>query len=510
MLRDLKSHDIVTNDILQYAAKRTIESGATAEELIDEAAHRIVTAVKHHKSASLKIDILCGPGNKGGIGFVVATLLKELKYRVRVYVFLSPDKVFKSEAAHAAEVFIGKTLKMSNFEPDPDVLVIDALFGSSLSKPIEAPYFEVIERLNHGVKAGVIAIDMPSGICGNTSKINSIAVEADTTIAFDRLRPGHVLFPGHAFCGKIELVPTDIQEVFLSPSLGHFAHQVHINTHEYYNDFIPKLDPCLHKYNRGYALILSGGIRSTGAARLAARAAARTGAGIVKIGAPRDAISVIAAHETSIIPCDVSDKTTFEKQLNDKRLGCLIAGPGLELNSRGEALMQTILDYITQHDLNAVLDADILTLIASHKKDNYPDLCNRVLLTPHEGEYERLFPEYLKKDKISQARYAAQKMNAVCLFKGPDTVIAAPDGRVSIQTIPCFNLATAGSGDLLAGIAGGLIARKMPIFEAACAAATVHSEAGAKSNYGSLAEDIVQHIKPPIASRCWRSLTCTS
>ena len=140
-------------------------------------------------------------------------------------------------------------------------------------------------------------------------------------------------------------------------------------------------------------------------------------------------------------------------------------------------------------------------MIANNKHDNYPDCHNQVLITPHEGEYKRLFPEYSKKDKITQARYAAKKMNVVCLLKGPDTVIASPCGRVSIQTKPCFNLATAGSGDLLAGVAGGLIARGMPIFEAACAATIVHSDAGKKVDFGALAEDIVIHIKPPIVSK---------
>ncbi|MFT6072162.1 MAG: hydroxyethylthiazole kinase-like uncharacterized protein yjeF [Alphaproteobacteria bacterium] len=499
MLKDFKNLNVVTNDILQYAAKRTIESGATAQELMSDVAHRVVSAVKHHKSSSLKIDILCGPGNKGGIGFVIANLLKELKFRVRVFVYLSPDKVFKTQAAYAAKQYTGKIEKIADFAPDPENLIIDALFGSNIHNNIEAPYNHLIDTVNAGSKAGVIAIDLPSGVYGNTGKIMGVAIEADSTIAFDRLRPAHMLFPSHALCGTISLVSTNIQEVFLSPSSEHFSHQVHVNEQRFYNNLIPKLDPCLHKYKRGYTLILSGGIKSTGAARLAARAAARAGAGIVKIGAPRDAIPIIAAHETSIIPCDVSDKTTFEKQLSDDRLGCLIAGPGLELNHRGEVMMQTIIDYICQKNLHAVLDADILTLIAMHKKEHYPNFQNKVLLTPHEGEYERLFPEYVKKDKITQARYAAKQMNAVCLLKGPDTVIAAPDGRVAIQTKPCFNLATAGSGDLLAGIAGGLIARNMPIFEAACAAAIVHSDAGEKSNYGALAEDIVHHIAPPIA-----------
>jgi len=470
MLKDFKNLNVVTNDIIQYAAKRTLESGATEAELINDLAQRVVSSVKHHKSASLKVDILCGPGNKGGIGFIAANILKSLKFRVRVFVYLSPDKIYKKEAAFAADKYTGSVQKISDFKPEPENLIIDALFGSNIQKNIEEPYNTLMHTVNNGIKAGVIAIDLPSGIQGDTGKIMGNAIEADHTIVFDRLRPAHLLFPSHALCGSIDLVSTNIQEVFLSPSADHFAYQLCVNEQRFYNDLIPKLDPFLHKYNRGYALILSGGLQSTGAARLAARAAARVGAGIVKIGAPRDAISIIAAHETSIIPCDVSDKTTLEKQLNDTRLGCLIAGPGLELNHRGAVIMQTIIDYICQKNLRAVLDADILTLIAMHKKGHYPNF-----------------------------RHAAEKMNAVCLLKGPDIVIAAPDGRVSIQTKPCFNLATAGSGDLLAGIAGGLMARKMPIFEAACAAAITHTEAGDKSQSGDLAEDIAHHISPPLA-----------
>jgi NAD(P)H-hydrate epimerase len=499
LLKNFKNLNIVTNDIIDYATRRTIESGATAQDLMQDTAQRIVNAVKNHPSSSLKVDILCGPGNKGGIGFVVAQILKELKYRVRVFVYISPDKIFKKEAYDASVKYNEATQKLSDFHTDPEYLIIDALFGSNIHTNTESPYDELIKKINQGEKAGIISIDLPSGIQGDTGKIMGVAIKADQTIVFDRLRPAHLLFPGHGLCGNIVIVSTNIQEVFLSPSAEHFSYQLYVNEQRFFNHLIPSLDPCLHKYLRGYTLILSGGIKSTGAARLAARAAARVGAGIVKIGAPRDAIPIIANHETSIIPTDISDKTTLEKHLDDSRLGCLIAGPGLELNNRGAVIMQTIIDYICHKNLKAVLDADILTLIAMHKKDNYPNLNNNVLLTPHEEEYRRLFPEMNKKDKITKARHAAKIMNAVCLLKGPDTVIAAPDGRVSIQTKPCFNLATAGSGDLLAGIVGSLISRKMPIFEAACAAVIVHSEAGEKVTYGALSEDIVNFITPPIA-----------
>ena len=396
--------------------------------------------------------IKCGSGNNGGDGYFIAQMLRDKKFRVTVFAPAQGEEC-SAHSLHAAKDYKGVTKPLSQFEPDKDTLVIDALFGSGISRDIEDIYTEIIQKLNDGQKAGVISVDIPSGISGDTGKILGVAVRASITVCFERLRPGHVLFPGHGHCGAITVKHIGINEIFLSASDD--VPETVLNSKKFYHCDLPKPNPYLHKYTRGYVNIVAGSIISTGSARLCARAAMRIGVGIVKIGVHGRALDIIASHETSSMPYLLEEQNHFLPELNHEYLGCLVMGLGLGTDRRAELLMDMVLKRIAEDEtFKCVMDADIITLLAQRNKDDYK-LSPNIILTLHEEDFSILFPHLLDMDKITRARKAAEDMNAIILFKGPDTVLAHPDGRCVLQTRPLFNLATSGSGDVLCGILGG-------------------------------------------------------
>lgn len=492
----LCSNKVVSNSLLRYADKRSVESGISGYELVKNAAEIVVDTILEKFPARFRVSVLCGPGNNGGDGYFIAQLLRDKKFRVNVF---APDQSSECSAhsLHAAQDYAGTIKPLSQFEPEKDTLVIDALFGSGIKRPIEDMYADVIKKLNDGKKAGVISVDIPSGICAETGAIMGIAVQAAITVCFERLRPGHVLFPGHAHCGAVTVKKIGINDIFLEAS-DKGEQEIELNSQNIYMQQIPKPNPYLHKYTRGYVNIVGGDLTSIGAARLCSRGAAKTGVGIIRMGVPQHVLSVVAGFENAHVPYVLEDKSHFIKELEHPHLGCVVIGPGSGLNRRAEILLDVILERASKDpDFRAVLDADIITLLAKRDKKDY-QLTPNILLTPHEGEFKRLFPELAGHDKMTQACMAAKDIGATVLLKGPDTLIATPDGRCVIQTRPLFNLATAGSGDILCGIVAGLIARKMPVFEAACAAIALHADAAEEAALYSTADELAEYVKMPL------------
>lgn len=425
--------------------------------------------------------VLCGPGANGGDGFVVARLLTRAGWPVRLGL-LGERGALKGDAALAADAWTGLV------EPaDPAMLadaelVVDALLGAGLTRPVEGRAADLIAAMSGKT---VIAVDLPSGVHGDDGQILGSAPQAALTVTFYRKKPGHVLTPGRFRCGEIVVADIGIPDAVLDViQSNHWE-----NGPALWRGVFPQPQPDGHKYQRGHAVALGGGVM-TGAARLAARAALRAGAGLVTVACPSSALPIYAAGSPSLIVEAADDDAAFAALLKDKRKNAVLLGPGAGVGAVTRARVLAALEA----EKSCVLDADALTSFADEPQNLLDRLDDRCLLTPHEGEFARLFNERdvagRGSSKLARARAAAAYSGAVVLLKGADTVVAAPDGRAAVNTLASPWLATAGSGDVLGGVALGLMTQGMPTFEAACAAAWLHGAAGVRLGPGLIAEDL--------------------
>jgi NAD(P)H-hydrate epimerase len=435
--------------------------------------------------------VLCGPGNNGGDGFVVARLLKEAGWPVRVGL-IGARAALKGDAALMASLYDGVV-----DDPAPALLegagvIVDALFGTGLQRPVEGAAKAMIEAAN-AHPAPAVAIDIPSGVDADTGAVLGAAIDAAATVTFITKKPGHVLFPGRALCGAVEIAgigvdPADVAAA--RPAL--FENHPAIFAAQW-----RRLDWTTHKYVRGHAAVVSGPRLRTGAARLAANAALRAGAGLVTVLSPKDAGDENAAHLTAVMIREADDAAALAAILADPRFTAALIGPGAGV---GEATRAKTLAILASKAA-AVLDADALVSFEQSPAALFEKLRHDDVLTPHGGEFARLFPaEAASPDRLTAARRAAARANAVIVLKGADTIIAAPDGRAAVNTNAPFDLATAGSGDVLAGIILGRRATGMPGFEAACAGVFLHGLCGKAVGAGLIADDLVNAIPGALAA----------
>jgi NAD(P)H-hydrate epimerase len=432
--------------------------------------------------------VLCGPGNNGGDGFVVARLLKQRGWPVWCETIAEPDRL-KGDAAEAFRRWDGETRPISDVAPSAD-LFIDALFGAGLSRALEGQAAHLAEALAERREA-VIAIDVPSGVHGDTGQLlGGIAFRAGLTVTFVRRKPGHVLLPGRTHCGDVVCADIGMPEAAVLRALGAGP-----STFALTDGFALAVQSGAHKYDRGHCLVVSGPANSAGAARLAALGAARAGAGLTTIIAPADAA---ALHRTQLTAVMVRDGDLAD-QLADDRKNAVVIGPGLGLDEADGAQVNAVLAARRA----TVLDADALTLIAKNGAQGIQGIHESCVLTPHGGEFARLFPDLAgdlaTRGKLAVTREAAMRCNATVLFKGADTVIARPDGTAAIDTLAPPWLATAGSGDVLAGLIGGLMAQGLPPFEAACGGVFLHGAAARRLGPGLLADDLPDALPAVLA-----------
>ena len=439
--------------------------------------------------------VLCGPGNNGGDGYVVARLLREAGIAVRIFAQGKPRD--GSDAALVAKECPVAAEPLEAFEPAVDTLVVDALYGAGLARPLDGPAQAAALRCRDA-GATVVAIDLPSGVSGASGSTWERSFEAALTVTFFRLKPGHLLEPGRTRCG--ETVVTDIG--IPASVLDEIAPKTFANAPDLWRKAFPRPARAQHKYSRGHAAVFSGGPVSTGAARLAALAAARVGAGAVTVLAPGNALAANAAHLTSIMLKRVDDDD-LDAVMGGHAPDALVLGPGYGLE---RPVGERVLALLARMERGAlVLDADGITAFRDAPErlfDVAKEARAALVLTPHEGEFGRLFPNLASDDdrsKLDRARAAAGRAGAVVVLKGPDTVIAAPDGRAAINCNGSPWLATAGSGDVLAGLIAGLAAQSMPAFEAACASVWLHAEAATRFGPGLIAEDL-PGLMPPLLS----------
>lgn len=481
--RLFSNHTLLTSRQMAEAERLTSVAGTPGIALMAEAGAAVVRAI-FQRWSPCPVTVLCGPGNNGGDGFVVAQLLAQAGWPTRL-ALLGERMILKGDAAHHAAQWTGAIEPLSPAVLIGAALVVDALFGAGLARPLQGQAVLTLAAA-HNANLPIVAIDVPSGVVGDTGEFwveslgeSSGLAPVALTVTFFRKKPGHVLLPGRLLCGPV--VVADIGTP--ASVLAGIESATFENAPALWQAALPVLRTAGHKYQRGHALIL-GGYPQTGAARLAARAAARIGAGLVTVAVPERALPIYAATLTSIMVAPLTGPNDLAQLLKDSRLSAFLIGPGY--GQSDIALQNTLALLATGKP--CVLDADAMTAFASQAKALAEAITGPCVLTPHEGEFSRLFDS--SGDKLTRCRHAARDMGAVVVLKGADTVIAAPDGRAIINSNAPPTLATAGAGDVLAGLICGLLAQGMPAFEAAAAGVWLHGAAAAEFGPGLMAEDL--------------------
>jgi hydroxyethylthiazole kinase-like uncharacterized protein yjeF len=468
------------------ADQLTIAAGTSGLELMERAGLAVAEAVRRHLPTGARVAVMTGPGNNGGDGFVAARFLASVGYHVTVGLLVARDRL-TGDAAAAAASWTGVAKPLSPAMAGEADLVVDALFGAGLDRPVEGIAADTIDAVNRS-EVPVVAVDLPSGVNGSDGRIMGTAIRAHESVTFFRLKPGHLLMPGRSRSGAVTVADIGIEAKVLAtiqPVTWRNAPALWT---------LPALAVDGHKYSRGHVLVVSGPATRTGAARLAARGALRAGAGLVTVASPPGALVENAAQLTAIMILSMDGPKGLASILVDKRKNAVVMGPALGL---GDATIELVTAALASRSA-VVLDADALMSFAG-AVDRLASLIGEraapVVLTPHEGEFARLFPDLaLTTSKLERARLAAELTGATVVLKGPDTVVASPAGPAAIANNAPPQLATAGSGDVLAGMVGGLLAQGLEGFAAAAAAVWLHGEAGRARGRGLIAEDLPEAL----------------
>lgn len=509
--------ELLTSQEMGAADRQAVVLGVASLTLMENAGRCVADAVATLAPAGGRIGVLAGPGNNGGDGFVAARLLEERGFDVLLGLLGSTAEL-RGDAAVMAGRWTGEVRPAGALALEDCDVIVDALFGAGLSRPLEGQAAEVVEAINAAGKP-VVAVDVPSGLDGSTGEAAGPVVRATHTVTFFRRKPGHVLLPGRLLCGAVTVADIAIPEAVLAA----VRPQTFLNGPALWLGSFPWPRLEGHKYSRGHAVVVSGPAAATGAARLGARGALRVGAGLVTVAAEQEAVAVNAAHLTAIMLRAYRGPLGLAELLSDARKNAVLIGPGRGVGTDVVEEVMTLLATAAA----VVLDADALTAFADGQENGgsafgFTPMSARapspgraglmsaikrrqaaVVLTPHEGEFQRLFPG-LSGSKLERVRTAAQDSGAVVVLKGPDTVIAAPDGRAVINDNGPPWLASAGTGDVLAGFVTGLLAAGMPAFPAASAAVWLHGACAAARGPGLIAEDLPERL-PEILDRLHRA-----
>ncbi len=496
-------YELLTPQEMAEADRQTIETGVRDGFSLMLAAGRAVAEVAQRMfPRNTPVAVLCGPGNNGGDGYIAAQFLLEAGLEVVCFASAPPQK--GSDAMRASLFYKGSVTNFSEFSVASFGGVIDALFGAGLARDIRGAEAIAIDTVNNS-DVPVVAVDLPSGISGESGDILGTAIRARATVTFFRKKLGHLLQPGRAHCGVLHVADIGIPDHILAAIEPH----VFENAPDLWESSLPVLGVDAYKYSRGHVAVFSGNAHSTGAARLSALAAARSGAGAVTLLSPPDAMAVNAAHLTSIMLRETRGLKDVGQFFAERKVAAAVLGPGYgnRVFARDHALFLASSELEGFHGL--VLDADGITAFEQKPNELFDRRQNAktaLMLTPHEGEFRRLFPDIARSSvsKIGKAREAAKRANAVIIYKGPDTVVAEPGGVAIVNSNGTPLLATAGSGDVLTGIMCGLLAQGMPVFAAACASVWIHADAARRFGHGLVAEDLPAQL-PAVLSALARS-----
>ncbi|MEM9738526.1 MAG: NAD(P)H-hydrate dehydratase [Pseudomonadota bacterium] len=464
--------------VITPAAMRTAEAKVIADGtqgyLLMRRAGEAVAAHLQSWFPDGPVRILCGPGGNGGDGFVAARALSVLGRDVRV--FCSVDRAaLKGDAALAAADWNDEIASLEDAVSAEGDVTLDALFGSGLARRLSGAAAELASQ-----SGPVVSVDVPSGVDGLTGRARGPAFQANFTVTFAALRPAHVLVPGRSRCGQVAIADIDVPIIDMTGE----------NVPADWMDDLPWPVDETHKHARGRLVVVAGGLAQTGAARLAARAGLRAGAGLVTLLCPPSATLAVASQVTAEMVQAFS--APEELRMDAEDADTIVIGPaaGVSIETRENVLAALA------SPARCVLDADALSVFQDEPGELFAELRAFDVLTPHPGEFRRLFGtlEADSENRIEAARTAAARAGCVVLLKGADTVIACPDGRARINTHATPWLATAGSGDVLSGVIGGLLAQGMDSFDAACAAAWMHGDAARRFGPGLIATDLESQL----------------
>ncbi|RDD63924.1 NAD(P)H-hydrate dehydratase [Ferruginivarius sediminum] len=474
--------EVLTVEETYRADQAAIQAGVQGFQLMENAGRAVAEALDKRMERGC-VAVLCGPGNNGGDGWVAARHLQRKGWQVRLASMVDREKL-KGDAAHHARQWHGTVEELSPAALDGADAVIDALFGAGLSRGLHGAVRDVVQAVRRR-RVPVFAVDVPSGVKGDDGQtLGDVAVEARATVTFFRKKPGHLLMPGRKLCGEVILADIGIPQNVLHDIVP----ATFENVAALWRARWPWRRPDTHKYDYGHAVVF-GGVEATGAGRLACRAALRGGAGLVSVAVPSAVLPVYATGMPSLITMALDGEEAFGELISDTRKNAFLIGPGAGVTATTRWRAESLLDT----GRAVVLDADALTVFRDEPAALAAAIRGPTVLTPHEGEFRRIFPD-LRGDKLTRARKAAYATGAVVLLKGYDTVIAAPDGRAAINTNAPAELATAGAGDVLAGILLGCLAQGMAPFDAACAAAWLHGQSAQGFGPGLIAEDLPDRL----------------
>jgi hydroxyethylthiazole kinase-like uncharacterized protein yjeF len=483
--------EILTSEEMERADRLAIAEGTSGFALMLSAGQAVAEAAMNLVEDG-PIVVIAGRGNNGGDGFVAAAELAARGREVSV-VLLCERESLRGEAASAARGWKQPVLPFNTQAIGRPALIIDALFGAGLNRTVKGEPHDMIEAINAN-GAPVLSVDLPSGINGTSAAVMGIAVRATETVTFFRYKPAHLLLPGRIHCGRVRVADIGIP----ARVLDEIRPQTFQNVPSVWRKSFPVPPIDGHKYTRGHAVVVSGGIATTGAARMAARGCLRAGAGLVTVASPGEALAVNASALSAVMVRQIDTAVEFAELLADRRLNSCVVGPGAGI---GERTRDFVLAALSRKR-SLVLDADALTSFAEAPHRLFEAIKSsqdpQVVLTPHEGEFPRLFSDMSNKhpdrSKLERVRAAAERAGAVVLLKGPDTVVASPDGRATIAANAPPWLATAGAGDVLAGMIAGMLAQGVPAFEAASIGVWIHGEAAREAGPGLIAEDLPETL----------------
>lgn len=477
---------LLTVGEMAAADRAAVSRGVPSLDLMEAAGAAVARMVQRHHPKGAVL-VLCGPGNNGGDGFVAARHLAQAGRSVTV-ALLGAREAVKGDAAAMAQRWAAPVLPATPLLVMQADVIVDALFGAGLSKPLEGAALSLVDAVNES-GAAVVAVDLPSGLHGDDGQPRgAAAIRATRTVTFFRPKPGHLLLPGRLLCGELHVADIGIPDAVVAE----IGPQQWRNDPALWQAELPRLRIDGHKYQRGHVL-LRGGDRP-GAALLAGHAALRIGAGLATVALPDDAMALPGGPD-ALMRQRCNGGPDWRAALKDARRNAVLLGPG---NGAGAATKQMVLDTLAT-TRPTVLDADALTVFADIPRALFAAIRGPVVLTPHDGEFARLFPDLGTLPKLARTRAAAKMSNAVILLKGADTVISDPDGRAAINANAPPDLATAGAGDVLAGFVAGLLAQGMPAFEAACAGVWLHGEAARAGGAGLIADDLPLLVRTPQA-----------
>lgn len=486
--------ELLTADEMQRAEQLAIENGVASHTQMENAGRGVAEEVVRRFPRGTKVAVLCGPGNNGGDGFVAARALRERGYQVRL-ALLGKIEDLPTDAKEMARRWDETIEPMGLSVIETAEVLIDAIWGAGLRGPINGVPAQIIEAATER-ELPVIAVDVPSGVDMTDGRIHGIAFKANTTITFFRRKTGHILQPGRNYCGEIKVIDIGIP----TSVLPKISAQTFLNEPDFWLRYYPRLKPDGHKYDRGHAVAVSGPMESTGAVRLAARAALRVGAGLVTVATSKAAFYINAAQLTSIMVAAFEGPGGLADYLHDPRIKAVLIGPGAGISQETRENVAAVLSS----EATVVLDAEALTAFSDNPETLFAMIKQRpapTVLTPHEGEFMRLFPELGNSlSKLERARRASEISGAVVVFKGADTIVAAPDGLAAITEAGPAWLATAGTGDVLTGLITGLAAQGMAVLDAAVAGVWIHGELARNFGPGLIAEDMAE-LLPPLLQR---------